>query len=1060
MDTLVRHIWNNKDPKEYATYESTIIRLLNELDKDSTRHDSRMKFRSVQKQFLKSLDKNKTILLYLKDDEVVGLTLMIVSEGLVSTMSISDLIVDSKHRNKGYGSYILEDSINYAKERKFKNVCLQVFTNNTVARNMYIKRGFKPVTEFMMLGLESMNTINKDTYILEIGNEDGHFQLLNLFNKILSDKNYIKSPEGINNKDKIIELLELLKEDFTSIHPHNKLKTDINVELTYQYLKDCQWELEILNKWIRFPNIKLLSQLEKVAVKLSRYTTFNPKQTTLYRGFRNSDASSVLKQKYTQKRLGLSEVENPNSRKLQINDKFVYRLDTPYSFSRDINIAKKFGEIVVSTDMSKLNHKFIDNNDSLILAVYIHNGYFKVPYFYDHVRFLQEVIILPSRQDVEFTLVETDVDIFSNKYTKQDSHISFFQSLYTPILILLGMDNLDMNTEINIGNEGIIDKILDTLLPGRSKKFVQATPEEKKERKERIDSFIKCHQHVIKDFPKEFASTFAVYANDEGITEYPENKALQYCVVFHASGHESIFEEHVDNYRKALTNYVKEKSQGKYTAKVDDLSQAGPHNLGVFVLMIPLQNKVKEKKGNEGLFDFFKDKDKELIFKLLKSKYKANILQSFNNYKEARAYLINTLKDVENKLKRPSKVASVLADQVGYTELSDPISKQEFIEDYLTNVYKKISAMSSDPFIEIIDNGYIRYFSANDDSESKRMYSDAINYCVKILQKRNSKYTFEFKRQQDDFIISVKVNHCLIDRDLEYLFKSINKANESLYQSSLSRYEYLLTYDFDSVALESFGSEITRIITGILDTVLKLLNNFKTVVLGVFKDLKRTELQEYEDSNKITLTRVLKYPYEFLAQQNVVVPRGMVKPYKYTAEKIKGCLDTLDMVNRSERALTSVDNVLKMLLANTKFQVKQDTINVGELRSLEYMFKDENNCFSTFKRCEEQQFSKVFQSDHCLRDTYNVLVNTVIYEQDVSRVYATLERIYQKFDHILRLVESNQVNLTKSDIITLAGQTTTLAKLFDMYGTVITDLQRVEHNFVLILRNISEKYGL
>ena len=453
MDTLVRHIWNIKDPKEYTKYESTVIRLLNELDKDCTRHDNRMKYRTVQKQFLKSLDKNKTILLYLKDDEVVGLTLMIVSEGLISTLSLSDLIVDSKYRNKGYGSYILEDSINYAKERKFKNVCLQVFTNNTVARNMYLKRGFKPITEFMILGLESMNTINKDTYILEIG-------------------------------------------------------------------------------------------------------------------------------------------------------------------------------------------------------------------------------------------------------------------------------------------------------------------------------------------------------------------------------------------------------------------------------------------------------------------------------------------------------------------------------------------------------------------------------------------------------------------------------NESLYLKSLSQYKYLVTYDFNEVGLESFGSEILRIITGILDTILKLLNNFKATVLGIFKDLKRTELQEYEDSNKITLQRVLKYPYEFLANQNVVVPRGIVKPYKVTTEKIKGCLDVLDMVNRSEKALASVDNVLNMLMSNTKLQVKQDTINVGELRSLEHIFKEENACFSPFKRCEELPFSKVFVSDHCLKDTYDLLSNTVTYEQDVSRVYNTLNAIYQKFEQILRLVESNQVNITKSDLIMLSGQTTTLAKLFDLYGTVITDLQRVEHNFVLVLSSIAEKHGL
>lgn len=457
--------------------------------------------------------------------------------------------------------------------------------------------------------------------------------------------------------------------------------------------------------------------------------------------------------------------------------------------------------------------------------------------------------------------------------------------------------------------------------------------------------------------------------------------------------------------------------------------------------------------------------------------------------------LIKFLREASTKIpKKYSYVCTVssksnyLSIRIGFSKEGYKFDLNKFIESlnltklpdneiaFRKNLVKKIIAiikqLLSSPKYKKIEKGFV--LSSRDDIEDF-VAGDENKYCIswdiwRVTKQARDDEVYDsimeiFYAFVKDLETQVKKLNCSLDWsgdwDDAYIDIIPNKrANESLYQYSLSQYEYLLTYDFDSVALESFGSEITRIITGILDTVLKLLNNFKTVVLGVFKDLKRTELQEYEDSNKITLTRVLKYPYEFLAQQNVVVPRGMVKPYKYTAEKIKGCLDTLDMVDRSERALTSVDNVLKMLLANTKFQVKQDTINVGELRSLEYMFKDENNCFSTFKRCEEQQFSKIFQSDHCLRDTYNVLVNTVIYEQDVSRVYTTLERIYQKFDHILRLVESNQVNLTKSDIITLAGQTTTLAKLFDMYGTVITDLQRVEHNFVLILRNISEKYGL
>lgn len=710
MDTLVRHIWNIKDPKEYTKYESTVIRLLNELDKDCTRHDNRFKFRSVQKQFLKSLDKNKTILLYLKDDEVVGLTLMIVSEGLVSTLSLSDLIVDSKYRNKGYGSYILEDSINYAKERKFKNVCLQVFTNNTVARNMYLKRGFKPVTEFMMLGLESMNTINKDTYILEIGNE-----FFGLFNSYTKEEAINVYKQVSKELDKLIKRYNLQK-----FYKNEKLDED---------------------RFNKFPNSKLENRWESV-------------------------------------------------------------LNVGWLFIFETNFTLKVKE--------------------------------------DLIKFLREA---------------------STKIPKKYSYVCTVSSKSNYLSIRIGFSKEGYKFDLN--------------------KFIESL----------------------------------------NLTKLPDNEIA---------------------FRK---NLVK-----KITAIIKQL--------------------------------------------LSSPKYK----------KIEKGFILSGRDDVED---------FVVGDENEYRITWD--------------IWRVTNRARDDEVYEEIMEIFYAY--------------------VKDLETQVKKLncSLDWDGDWDDAYITITPN---------------KKANESLYLKSLSQYKYLVTYDFNEVGLESFGSEILRIITGILDTVLKLLNNFKATVLGTFKDLKRTELQEYEDSNKITLQRVLRYPYEFLANQNVVVPRGMVKPYKVTTEKIKGCLDVLDMVNRSEKALASVNNVLNMLMSNTKLQVKQDTINVGELRSLEHIFKEENNCFSVFKRCEELPFSKVFVSDHCLKDTYDLLSNTVIYEQDVSRVYNILNTIYQKFEQILRLVESNQVNITKSDLIMLAGQTTTLAKLFDLYGTVITDLQRVEHNFVLVLSSIAEKHGL
>lgn len=289
---------------------------------------------------------------------------------------------------------------------------------------------------------------------------------------------------------------------------------------------------------------------------------------------------------------------------------------------------------------------------------------------------------------------------------------------------------------------------------------------------------------------------------------------------------------------------------------------------------------------------------------------------------------------------------------------------------------------------------------------------------------------------------------------------SSNEPLNTLYKQSLAQYNYLSKLDFNSIATESFNSSIVRFLTGILNVLTKIVNNVHASILGLFKELKRTELQYYIDANKFSINRILSVRYDLIANLSVPIPLGMITPYRVTTEKINICINNLDMMNRMIGTLDSIDNLVNALLTGSNVTIENNTLNMGELTAIENAFKNESKCFSVVKRNSETEFSKVFPSDHCLKDTFTLLDQATKEEYNVTKVYAILETIYQKFEQIITLVSSEGATLTKNDLLLLSAQTTTLAKIFDIYGVTMQDLQRVEHNFIFVMKQIKEHSGI
>jgi len=66
---------------------------------------------------------------------------------------IDNIVIDENYRNNGYGEKLLNYIVEYAKNRNYNDIVLNVYRFNENAIKLYEKKGFKIITQDMILKL-------------------------------------------------------------------------------------------------------------------------------------------------------------------------------------------------------------------------------------------------------------------------------------------------------------------------------------------------------------------------------------------------------------------------------------------------------------------------------------------------------------------------------------------------------------------------------------------------------------------------------------------------------------------------------------------------------------------------------------------------------------------------------------------------------------------------------------------------------------------------------------------------------------------------------------------
>ena len=220
---LKRVEWNYNDNKEFNKYIKIFIAMSKQMGKDMSIYDydyhKEDTIQSIKEDIKKWNKSNAKVLLYFNsnDEEIGYVFLMDSMYKTIRAKWISELFVKPSFRNKGYGTTILTDVLNYLKEQKIQRAFLRVYEQNKGAKQLYERFGFTTFDRVMELGLENFKE-NQNIVYLDLNNpgkENMNIQQLNInpdkFNSIKTVAIY--QPEAINGLHIFPEIYKFIMEE-------------------------------------------------------------------------------------------------------------------------------------------------------------------------------------------------------------------------------------------------------------------------------------------------------------------------------------------------------------------------------------------------------------------------------------------------------------------------------------------------------------------------------------------------------------------------------------------------------------------------------------------------------------------------------------------------------------------------------------------------------------------------------------------------------------------------------------------------------------------------------
>lgn len=335
-----------------------------------------------------------------------------------------------------------------------------------------------------------------------------------------------------------------------------------------------------------------------------------------------------------------------------------------------------------------------------------------------------------------------------------------------------------------------------------------------------------------------------------------------------------------------------------------------------------------------------------------------------------------------------------------------------------------------------VDDTKIQEQQENDD---KKILNDTFDTLDDII-------ATDLDHDGDPDILLAKLMRTTRQGTSDYLF-----MKKSRYFNELNTIDRILRHH-SHIGQEGFSDILKNVLSGLVNIFVHLLNLFKTTLVFGWRDFKNGELTDYNNSNRLTMTRLYQSDVYFaLTEVEVDTPQGMEGTYLAALSSLQTFLTKVNMTERSAqmKALSSalLEDARKQ---NPLFMTRlHNTAPLLNTRDVVVAFDNTAKIF-TSKKTARQTFGKLFSSQKEFETVCKMCMDGDTYLRAVASVHDNLTATEQNFTNLLQ----TNYSFEKRDLENLSKIVRSFAECFDMYGVVIQDWIRVDHNLTLVTRTI------
>lgn len=260
----------------------------------------------------------------------------------------------------------------------------------------------------------------------------------------------------------------------------------------------------------------------------------------------------------------------------------------------------------------------------------------------------------------------------------------------------------------------------------------------------------------------------------------------------------------------------------------------------------------------------------------------------------------------------------------------------------------------------------------------------------------------------------------------------------------------------ESLAGNFFG----RAIVSVLDTFTGLLNTFVTNITKIHKTLKRSELNEFCQSNRMKVNVVCNCLGKMIGDIKVYAPAGMNTTYCEAIDTLSLIYIQLNAVETARTMQTALQEVFSKMSKGDKSVTKHiasasNYISIVIKASKQAVLKCQKDFGSD--RADSVVWHKVYPALTDIKRSIEKLLALESRLQDVNKLTQMaqeMEAVVKGIADLVKEKSTSDLSVSNKDIINIGETVKQVALVFDSYAMAATRQMSLEHNTVLNINAI------